>query len=179
PEAPHVELAGGGGAVRAVGDAVDHDPAGAADPLAAVVVERHRFLAGGEEPLVEDVEHLEERRVGADVGHLVGHQAAGRLGARLPPDAEGDLHLYDLVARCTFSNSRASRCIRGSAPSPVHSQAATWQKRSSSRFASPSSVWWSTRKCPPPDSSRWSASRHMRSASERKSATRPPLSADW
>src|SRR4029077_16516332 len=43
-EAPHVELAYGGAAVGTVRHAVDEKPAGAADPLAAVGVERDRIL---------------------------------------------------------------------------------------------------------------------------------------
>ena len=50
---------------------------------------------------------------------------------------------------------------------------------SSSRSASPSSVWCSTRKCPPQLSSRCSASRHSSSPNSRKSATRPAFSSDW
>ena len=49
------------------GAAVDDDAAGAADALAAVVVERDRLLALRDQALVDDVEHLEERHVGADV----------------------------------------------------------------------------------------------------------------
>ena len=47
-ELAHVELAGRGAALRAVGLAVDHQPARAADALAAVVVERDRLLALGD-----------------------------------------------------------------------------------------------------------------------------------
>ena len=46
-------------------------------------------------------------------------------------------------------------------------------------LASPSSVWLSVRKWPPQLSVRCSASRHMSSASSRKSATRPAFSSDW
>ena len=44
-ELAHVELAGGRALLRAVGLAVDHQRAGAADALAAVVVEDDRLLA--------------------------------------------------------------------------------------------------------------------------------------
>ena len=44
-ELAHVQLAGGRAPLRAVGLAVDHQPAGAADALAAVVVEGDRLLA--------------------------------------------------------------------------------------------------------------------------------------
>ncbi len=42
-------------------------PAHAADALAAVVIERDRLLAVGDQLLVDHVEHLEERHVGVDV----------------------------------------------------------------------------------------------------------------
>ena len=47
-EMAQVELAGRGGPHGAVGDAVDHHAARAADALAAVVVERDRLLAGND-----------------------------------------------------------------------------------------------------------------------------------
>ena len=53
------------------------------------------------------------------------------------------------------------------------------QKCSSSRSASPSGVWYSSRKWPPQDSLRSSASRHISSPSSKKSATRPAFSSDW
>ena len=85
-ELAHVELAGGGAPLRAVGLAVDHQRARAADALAAVVVEGDRLLALGDEALVDEVEHLEERHVVADAGRVVGVEAArrrrGRPGAR-------------------------------------------------------------------------------------------------
>src|SRR5206468_5035225 len=65
-EAAHVKLAGRGLRARSMGPAVDDDAAGAADPLAAVVVERDRVLALEHEPLVDDVEHLEEGHLLAD-----------------------------------------------------------------------------------------------------------------
>ena len=92
-EAAHVELAGGRPVARAVRPAVDDDAAGAADALAAVVVEGDRVLALLDQALVDDVEHLEERHVRADVGRLVGDEAARRLRVLLPPDLERDLHL--------------------------------------------------------------------------------------
>ncbi len=89
----HVELAGGGARLRAVGRAVDHHAAGAADALAAVVLEGHRLLAAGDQLLVQEVEHLEERHVLGDVVELVGLERARGLGAVLTPDLQGQLHL--------------------------------------------------------------------------------------
>ena len=67
----------------------------------------------------------------------------------------------------------------GLLPSPAYSQAATYEKFSSSRSASPSGVWLSSRKWPPHDSVRCSASMHISSPSSRKSATRPAFSSAW
>jgi hypothetical protein len=92
-EAAHVQLARRGARLRAVGLPVDHQPAGAADALAAVVGELDRLLAGLDEPLVDDVEHLEERRVLADVGRLVGLEPARRVRSGLPPHSQREVHL--------------------------------------------------------------------------------------
>src|SRR2546423_1511299 len=72
---------------------VDQEPAGAADPLAAVVVEGDRVLAPEDELLVERVEHLEEGHVRRDAVDLVVDEAAGARAVLLPPDGEPDLHL--------------------------------------------------------------------------------------
>lgn len=90
-EAAPVELAGRGGFLRAVRDAVDHHAARAADALAAIVVEGDPALARGGETLVDAVEHLEQRHVGRDVDRLVGLEAALRLACSLPPDAQPEL----------------------------------------------------------------------------------------
>jgi hypothetical protein len=87
-----VQLAGGGH-LGTVGLAVDHQPAHAADALAAVGVEGDRLLAVAGQPLVEDVEHLEERHVLGDVVELVGLHRAGGGAVGLAPDLERDLHL--------------------------------------------------------------------------------------
>src|SRR4030095_6410478 len=137
-----VELAGGRAPLGAVGLAVDHHPARAADALAAVVLEGDGLLALGDQPLVDRVEHLEEGHVGADALGLldVGDHLA-LVAGRLAPDVEGDVdgrvltvavavdththtHLYDLWVSFTYSNSNGSGCILGSLPLPVHSQAA-------------------------------------------------------
>jgi hypothetical protein len=90
-ELPHVQLTRRGAALRAVGLPVDHHPARAADALAAVVVERDRLVAVQDQALVDDVEHLEERHVGAHAGHVVGLERAEHVRARLPPGLERDV----------------------------------------------------------------------------------------
>src|SRR5262245_3283797 len=89
-ELAHVELAGGRALLGAVGLAVDHHPAGAADPLAAVVLEGDGLLALGDQPLVDRVEHLEEGHVRADAPGLldVGDHLA-LVPGRLAPHVEG------------------------------------------------------------------------------------------
>ena len=182
-ELAHVELAGGRALLGAVGLAVDHHPARAADALAAVVLEGDRLAALGVEPLVHDVEHLEEAHLLADVGDVVGLHGAGGIGAGLAPDVE--LHVHEVFAASTCTSAgTGGRCRTRAAPCGAwaccprraHSHAATWANWSSSRSASPSSVWCSSRKWPPQDSSRSRASRTMSSPSSKKSATRPALS---
>ena len=41
-------------------DAIDHHTAGAANPLAAIVIKGDRLLTVPHEPFVHDVEHLEK-----------------------------------------------------------------------------------------------------------------------
>jgi hypothetical protein len=78
---------------RAVRLAVDHHAAHAADALAAVVVERDRVLALRDQALVDDVEHLQERHVRADVGRVVGDERARGPPIFLAPYFERDLHV--------------------------------------------------------------------------------------
>ena len=186
-ELAQVELAGRGAGLGAVGPAVDHHGARAADALAAVVVERDRLLAPRVQLLVQHVEQLEERHLGADVAHLVGLEAARGVRAGLPPHLEVQIHRRPSPAVTCSCAARAPRSRTSAVPcagpaawfSPCHSHAATYAKSSSSRSASPSSVWCSTRKCPPQLSSRWRASRTSSSPNSRKSATRPAFSSDW
>jgi hypothetical protein len=78
--------------VGPVGLAVDHEAAGAADPLAAVVLEGDRLLAALDELLVEDVQHLQEGGVLVDVLDLISHHPPLVRGALLTPDVEGQVH---------------------------------------------------------------------------------------
>ena len=80
-ELPHVQLARGGRALGSVRLPVDHEAARTADAFAAVVVERDRFLAVVHQPFVHDVEHLEERHVGAHAGNVVRLELAARRRA--------------------------------------------------------------------------------------------------
>jgi hypothetical protein len=91
-ELPHVELADGGPLEAAVRDAVDHRGAHAADPLAAVVVERDGLLPLADQVLVDDVEHLEEGMVGGDVPRDVGLEPSGVARVPLPPHDQLQVH---------------------------------------------------------------------------------------
>ena len=92
-ELPHVQLAGGGAGLRTVRLAIDHHAAAATDPLPAVMVEGDRLLALGEKPLIEDVEHLEERHLLGDAVDLIGLEPSRRIGPDLSPDLENEVHL--------------------------------------------------------------------------------------
>jgi hypothetical protein len=56
------------------------------------VVEGDRLLAAADEPLVDDVEHLQERHVGADGLGLVGDEASAVFGVLLPPHFQRQVH---------------------------------------------------------------------------------------
>ncbi len=87
----HVQLAQGGFPLRPVGPAVDHGAAHAADAFPAVVVEGDGLLALQGEPLVDNVQHLQEGGVRGNIISLVGFQAARGLRPRLPPDLQGEI----------------------------------------------------------------------------------------
>ena len=84
-EAAHVDLAGGRALVGSVRDAVDNQPATAADAFAAIRIERDRVLAALDHGFVDDIEHLEEGHVGMDVVRGVVHEPAGSIRPGLPP----------------------------------------------------------------------------------------------
>src|SRR4029077_8149710 len=92
PEASHVKLACSGSLHGTVRDSVDHETAHPTDALTTVVVERDRHIALQGEPLVDDVQHLEEGHVGADIARLVDDHFAARVGVRLWPDVRGKIH---------------------------------------------------------------------------------------
>ena len=74
-------------------DAVDHHAARAADAFAAIVLELNRLLAFFNQLFVDDIEHLQKGRVGADVvGGVFDEVAIARRGV-LSPDVEFQIHL--------------------------------------------------------------------------------------
>ena len=78
--------------MRAVRLAVDHQRAGAANALAAVVVKSDGFFALPGELVIDHIQHLEKRHVGVEVGRLVLPEPAGGVRVLLAPDFELNLH---------------------------------------------------------------------------------------
>jgi len=70
---------------------VDHEATRSTDALATVGVERDRFLALGDQVLVDHVEQFEERSLVGDGVHLVRLEVALGGGTVLAPDLEGDV----------------------------------------------------------------------------------------
>jgi hypothetical protein len=77
----------------AVCDPVDHEAARATDAFSTIVLERDRVLTLVDQILIENIEHLEKRHVGADIVKLIGREAALVFGVLLPPNMQGQLHL--------------------------------------------------------------------------------------
>jgi hypothetical protein len=74
-----------------VGAPVDHQRARPADPFPTVVVEDDRFLALGDQALVDHVEQLEERGLVTDLLDCVGLEAPVVVRPFLAPDAEREI----------------------------------------------------------------------------------------
>jgi hypothetical protein len=77
----------------AMSDTVDHEPAGAADAFAAIVVESDRFFAFRCQRFVQNVEHLQKRHVLGGFDGVLDH-FAGLRGAFLAPDMQSEFHRY-------------------------------------------------------------------------------------
>ena len=105
----HAHLAGGGAGVGAVGHAVDDQAAGAADALAAVVVELDGLFALLDQILVQDVEHLEEGHLRQHVFDRVVDELALLGTAGLPPDLQVNRH-----AALSLMGQPSSICSCGS-----------------------------------------------------------------
>src|SRR4051794_35450008 len=87
-----MQLAGSGGALRAVRNAVDHQPAHPADALAAIVIERDWVITPLDQTLVDDIQHFQERHIFADIVRLLLHHPALGCGILLAPDMKGQVH---------------------------------------------------------------------------------------
>ena len=84
-ELAHVELAGSYALLGTVRMAVDVHRTHTADTLAAVMVESHGLLALVNEVVVQNIHHLEERRVGRDALDVVCFECSLRFGVLLTP----------------------------------------------------------------------------------------------
>jgi len=73
------------GPVRA---AVDQEAAGAADPFAAIAVERDRALARGAQLLVEAIERVQQRLPGVEPVERMVLEPPLRARVRLTPDLQ-------------------------------------------------------------------------------------------
>lgn len=91
-ELTHVELTGGGGLLRAVWDTIDLHGAGAADTLAAVMIERDGILSLRNKPLIDDVHHFQERGMVRDFRGFDVLEMA-RLRTVLTPDFEVEVEI--------------------------------------------------------------------------------------
>jgi hypothetical protein len=115
-EVAHVQLAGrrpGQGPVRTT---VHHQTARSADALAAIALEGNRLDAVVDQPLVQHVERLEQRRVGAHVVHQVRLEPPGFIGAALSPGADRHVHRRELPPQSAAHTGQ--RCDHPSAPRP-------------------------------------------------------------
>ena len=84
-EVTHEQLAGGHLVVRTVGAAVHIQGAGAADALAAVMVEGDGLHALADELVIEDVQHLQEGGILLHVGDMIGLETTLGFGVLLTP----------------------------------------------------------------------------------------------
>lgn len=89
-ELAHVELAGGGGFLRAVRGAIDGHGAGTADAFTAVVIKGYGLLTFLDEALVDDIHHLKEGGVVRDLRRFDVLKVAG-LALVLTPDFEVEI----------------------------------------------------------------------------------------
>ena len=110
-ELAHVHLAGGDAALLAVRDAVDGERAGAADALAAVVIEVDRLLALDHEALIDDIEHFQKRGFLGNVLGLVGFDLALGLGPGLPPNFECEVHGKSRWKNGPAADGNSPRCV--------------------------------------------------------------------
>ena len=74
-------------------DSIDHEPARAANSLAAIVIESDRIFTLCHELFVEHIEHLQKGHVRTHLRVLVADDAANLMRAFLPPDVEDEFHL--------------------------------------------------------------------------------------
>src|SRR5205085_224660 len=89
----------------------DHHRAGAADALAAIVIERDRIVAGRDQLLVQYVEHFQERHVRADIIDLIVNESPNRFRVFLPPDLEMEFHIMNIIYMIAWKDARLPMSI--------------------------------------------------------------------
>jgi hypothetical protein len=87
-----MKLTGCRSVLGSVRHAVNDETAAPTDPFATVVLERDRLFTALGELLIDDIEHLEERCVVADVLGLVPNEAALDGRTCLSPNVEYEIH---------------------------------------------------------------------------------------
>jgi hypothetical protein len=91
-EVAHVKLAHRSPTLRPVSDSIDHKPARSADSFTAVMIEGDRIVTSGDQVLVENVEHFQERHVGIHFCPFVLDHPAILIRTSLAPDVESEPH---------------------------------------------------------------------------------------
>jgi hypothetical protein len=89
----HVKLARCAGMIRTVRFAVHVKRAGAANSFTTIRIESDRIFAGNNEPLVHDIEHLEQRSLRRNIRRIVIDELAVRLRVRLSPNSQFEIHV--------------------------------------------------------------------------------------
>src|SRR5262249_14961519 len=83
---------------------IDHQAARPANSLTAVVVERDRLFAAPRQVFIDDVEHLQEGHVRADLPGLVGAELSWSGRVLLPPDSQCQI-------QCLLLRKRTVGCL--------------------------------------------------------------------
>src|SRR5690606_477158 len=106
----------------AVGHAVDHQAAGAADAFTAVAFKGDGLLALADQLFVELVEHFEEGHLRHDVVDGVLLETPGLIGASLSPDFQVKFHRRSPfpASRCaTLPGRRSGSFVLAETPAAV------------------------------------------------------------
>ena len=72
--------------------AINGQGAGAANSFTTIRIERNRFFAADRQTLVNDVQHLEKRRVRRNISRFVIEEFALGIAVLLSPDFELEVH---------------------------------------------------------------------------------------
>ena len=75
------------------GPSADDETAGSADAFTAIMLEGDGVFAAHDQAFVDDVQHFEERHLGADVLGIVADHPALIGSILLPPDVKSEIHI--------------------------------------------------------------------------------------